>query len=799
MKLSYKWLNEYIDLSDITPQELAEKMTTAGLEVEGVEPAASGTNLVIGEILECVDHPDSDHLHITQTKVGPKEEDVLQIVCGAPNCRKGLKVIVALNGAELPGGKITAKPVRGQESNGMICSLSELGVDKHWLTEYQLSGIEELSDDAPVGEHNVLEYLGLDDTILDVSLTPNRADCNAMWNMAKEVGAILHKEVHWPDYEGKSNIGEPTNFKVKLETEKCPTFYGKVVNHVKVGPTPQWMVNYLHAAGINSINNVVDISNFVMLETGQPLHYYDYSKLPAGDITVVDDREMKMVALDGEEFEIKKGDILITTGGEATGIAGIMGGEESMIDENTKGIFIEAANFDAVSIRKTSIRLNLITEAAQHFTKGVEPLAMQKAVDRSVQLLTEYADASGFEETIVVGKKEYEPKVVKETLSHCNELLGTSFTMDQVVEVLTALDFKPEVNGDEITCHIPSYRTDIERNADIDEEVIRMIGFDSLEDTLPLMSATVGQLSPIQRLRRKTREIMTGFNLHEIITYTLVNDDFIEHAYAPLGEAVALAMPMSEARKYVRTSLMNSVLECAQYNEAHQSSNNNFYEISKVYAKDKEEERLAILLDGSLHEDLLHKTNLKGDFYTLKGILVSYLEKCGFQGSRIHINPNESDTEHFHPYRSAEVWLDKNKLGVFGEVHPEYAKKFDLKNVVYAEISLDGLLSSKASKVRFVPLEKYPSVSRDIAFVVKKEVSAKELLEAVRKAGSKIVKSAEIFDVYEGEHVEEGSKSVALRIIYQSSDHTLTENEIQEAHNHILEGLKTRVNAQLRA
>ncbi len=484
MRLSYKWLSEYVDLSGITPEELAEKMTTAGLEVEGVEPMAQGTNLVIGEVVECEDIPET-HLHATVTRIGPNPEDVTKIVCGAPNCRKGLKVIAALPGAELPGGTITAKPLRGYESNGMLCALYELGVDKKNLTEYQLSGIEELPADAPVGERNVFGYLGLDDTILDVSLTPNRADCSAMWNMAKEVGAILHREVRWPDYEGKADTGTPTSFRVASNTDKCPAFTGKVVNHVKVGPSPKWMVNYLHAAGMNSINNVVDISNFVMLETGQPLHYYNLAKLSAGDITVVDDRELTMTALDGEQFDIKKGDLLITTGGEATGIAGIMGGEESMIDETTEGIFIEAANFNAVSVRRTSIRLNLITEAAQRFTKGIEPLSMKKAVDRSVQLLEKYADASGFEETILCGDHSYQPVVVKETLSHCNDLLGTEFTMEQVTEALKWLDFKPEVNGDEIICHIPSYRTDIERPADIDEEVIRLIGFDSLKSTLP--------------------------------------------------------------------------------------------------------------------------------------------------------------------------------------------------------------------------------------------------------------------------------------------------------------------------
>ncbi len=799
MKLSYKWLSEYVDLSGISPEELAQRMTTAGLEVEGLEPAASGTNLVIGEVLDCWDHPDSDHLHVTKVRVGDKPEDVYQIVCGAPNVRAGLKVIVALVGAELPGGKILVKPVRGQDSNGMICSLYELGVDKHWLSEKQISGIEELPADAPVGETKVLEYLGLDDTVLDVSLTPNRADCLSMWNMAKEVGAILHREVRWPDYEGKSDVGEKGDFRLALNTEKCSCFYGKVVNHVKVGPSPKWMVDYLHAAGINSINNVVDISNFVMMETGQPLHYYDLSKLPHHEITVVDDREMKMVALDGEEFEICKGDLLITTGGEATGIAGVMGGEESMIDENTQAIFIEAAHFDQVAVRRTSIRLNLITEAAQRFTKGVEVLGMRKAMDRSVQLLAEYADASGFEETIVAGNENYQPVVVKETLTRCNELLGTAFTMEQVEDVLTALDFQPEINGDEIICHIPSYRIDIERPADIDEEIIRLIGFDSLQNTLPALSATVGQMTPAQKLRRTIRDTMTGFGLHEIVTYTLIGENFVNNAYAPVGEAIALAMPMSEARKYIRTSLLNSVLECAQYNRAHQNVNNHLFEISKVYGKGTEEERLAILLDGNVHDDPLHGHVIPGDFYAMKGMITSWLEKCGYSAGRVRFNENHRDTEHFHPFMSAEVLVDNNFLGVFGRIHPEYESRFDLKDVVYAELSLEPLFRGKGSRIRYSALDRYPSVSRDIALVLKKEITASQLLDVVKKAGRKLVRSSEIFDIYEGSHVPEGYKSVALRIIYQAPDHTLTDEEITQAHTTILTSLKKQLDAELRA
>ena len=793
MRLSYKWLKEYVDLSGITPEVLAEKMTTAGLEVEGLEPMAQAEGLVIGEVMECED-VEGTHLHKTQTFVGDK---TYQIVCGAPNCRKGLKVIVALPGAKLPGGTIEAKPLHGMESNGMLCALFELGVDRKSLRQDQIDGIEELPADAPVGETDVLGYLGLDDTILDVSLTPNRADCSAMWNMAKEVGAILHREVKWPDYEGKSDIGTDTDFEVNLSSSKCSCYYGKVINHVKVGPSPKWLREYLNAAGMNSINNVVDISNFVMLETGQPLHYYDLSKLKKHEITVVDDRELTMTALDGVEFKIEKGDILITTDGEATGIAGIMGGEESMIDENTTGIFVEAAHFDHASIRHTSIRLNLITEAAQRFTKGIETPAMQKAMDRSVQLLSEYAEADGFEKTVIAGQTGYQPQTVTETLSHCNGLLGTDFTMDQVVETLKWLDFRPEVNGEEITCHIPSYRIDIEGKADIDEEIVRLIGFDSIGSTLPEIAATVGQLSPVQSFRRTTRDLMKSFGFNEIVTYTLVNDDYARNGFNPLGEPISLAMPMSEARKNVRTNLINSVMEVVQYNEAHQNSDLSFFEISKVYAKEKEDERLAIVLDGSVESDRLHRYEIPGDFYALKGIILTWLSRYGFAGSRIAVKENTMDTEHFHPYRSAEIYLDRKLLGVFGELHPDYAKKFDCKRVCYAELSIEPVLNAKTGRIRFTELPKFPSVSRDIALVVDGSVTAGEILKTARNSGAKILVDCEVFDVYEGEHVAEGQKSVALTLTYQT-DHTLRDEEITEAHEKILNNLKKKLNAELR-
>lgn len=798
MRLSINWLKEYVNLDGVTPEELAEKLTRAGLEVEGIEKVAEGTNLVIGEVLTCVEHPDSDHLHVTTVNVG---DEVLGIVCGAPNVAAGQKVIVSKVGAKLAGGfEIKPAKVRGVESNGMICSLSELGVDKKWQTEEQLSGIYVFENDAPVGETKVLEYLGLDDTILDIGLTPNRADCNAMWNIAREVGAVLHREVKLPACENASDIGTETNFKLASTTEKCPVFVGKVVNHVKVGPSPKWMQNYLHSYGIKSINNVVDISNYVMIETGQPLHYYDLSKLPHHEITVVDDVDMMMQALDGIDYEIKKGDLLITTGGVPTGIAGIMGGEESKIDENTTSIFIEAAAFNAVSIRNTSRRLGLATEAASHFIKGLEPLSQIKAVDRSVQLLSELAEASGFEENVMVGSIDYTAKTVTETLTHCNTLLGTDFAMEDVLKVLTELNLSPVQDGDSFTCTIPSYRTDLNIREDIDEEIIRMLGYEGLKKTLPTMEATVGELTPVQKARRTVRSTLTGLGLSEAITYTLVSGAAIDDgSLMSFGDAVELASPMSEERRYVRTALLPKLLECLSHNAAHKNENVNLFEISTVYAVGDCQERIGLVMSGNLLASKLHKIEVASDFYTLKGVLEALLKQLGITSNRLAYKENTEDTHNFHPYRSACIYLGKQLLGVMGEIHPSVIKEMGLpKGSVYAEIRLDLLMDVKLSKVKFKPIAKYPSVKRDIALVVKSDVQAQQLSAVISKAGKALVKNIDVFDVYEGEHVEKGYKSVALSIVYQADDHTLTEQEITTVHTSILNALEKSTGAVLR-
>ncbi|MCF0110626.1 MAG: phenylalanine--tRNA ligase subunit beta, partial [Erysipelotrichaceae bacterium] len=778
-----------------SPEELADRITHAGLEVEGMETMAYGTNLCIGHVDSCVAHPNSDHLHVCQVNVGT---DVRQIVCGAPNVAEGQNVIVALPGCKLHGGEIKAGAIRGEKSDGMICSLSELGVDKKQLTEAQLSGIEVLPSDAPVGSKDVLAYLSLDDTILDVGLTPNRNDCLAMWAMAKQVGAVLNRTVTLPDYSKEVKEEKPT-LTVQSHTEKCPLFLGKIINHVTIKESPKWIKDALQGAGVKSINNVVDISNLVMLETGQPLHFYDLAKIPAREITVVDGLKETYTALDGIGYEIEPEDIMITTGGKAIGIAGIMGGDDSKIDEETKGIIIEAAQFNHVSIRNSSRRLNCMTEAAMHFTKGVEPLAGVKAVARSVQLLMEYADASGIEETVVCGTIHDEKKKVSVTLSHINALLGTDFDIVAATDPLARLDFHPEVNGETITCTIPSYRTDIEIAENLIEEIIQILGFENIVSTLPKMPTTEGQLSENGYKRRKIKTLLHGMGMTEVVTYSLVSPRHISEAVMPADGCIELSNPISDERRYYRNSLTPSMLDTIAYNQAHSNENYGLYEIANVYDKNgNQQERLSLAISNTIVQSKWQKMTMAGDFYVMKGRITAVLEQLGFDEKRVSFKVNTTDTETFHPGQSAEVYLGKDLIGIFGRIHPKKEKQYDIEPCVIGELNLNLVYDAKPSKIKFVPICKFPSVSYDLAVVVKEDVMVGDLLACVRKAGGKLMKDVEVFDIYRGKGIEEGHKSIAISMTYQSEEKTLTDNDLAPCQKKVMDSLVKDFNAQLR-
>ena len=798
MKLSLKWLSDFIDLSGLSDEQIMDQMVKCGFEVESIEKLSEGTNLVVGKVIECKDHPNSDHLHLTKTDIGT---EVLDIVCGAPNCREGLKVIVAKVGAKLPGGEIKAGVIRGEASNGMLCSLKELGIKEEILPADSPShnGIEELDDRFEVGDTDILNKLGYEDTVFDVSIYANRPDCLSMYAMAKEMGAILDRKVTLPDYEGAADIGEKSDFILKSESKNCPHFLAKVVNSVTIKESPEWMKQHLRANGVKCINNLVDISNYVMLETGQPLHFYDLRSNPAKEITVEDDYEGTYTALDGVEYRIEKGDLMITSENRPIGIAGIMGGDNTKILDDTSSLIIEAALFDHAQIRRTANRLGLQTEAAARFSKGLEPLSQHKAVDRAVQLLIELADAKGFEKTVEFGKADYEPYEISESLTHLNALIGKEYTMDEAVAVMKRLSFDVRVEKDNFITSIPSYRaTDLVIPEDIDEEIVRLTDFDDLVSTLPLLPQTVGKLSNMQRIRRVARDILTKHGFYDTVNYTLVSDKYIDEAILPSGKAVELISPLSDARRYVRTSLMNSLLEALAYNLDHYNSNVNIFEISKVYSEGNEEERLGIMLQGNTIEQKLKHLELKADFYVIKGIVMEILNSLGFELGRIQLKENDLDIRHFHPYQSAVLIMNNKPLCIFGKLHPTYLKSLKLNDVYYAEMILDDLADTNPGKVKAPIVSKYPAVSRDVSLMLKEDVKAADLLSTIKKVGGKLVKSSDVFDVYMGEHIEKGYKSVSLNIVYEDREKTLKSEDVNDVHNRIVEELLSRFDATQR-
>ena len=802
MKISKKWLERYMDLGQRSMDEIATTVTNAGFEVEDIVPLSQGTNLVIGEVLTCKDHPDSDHLHITTVNTG---DQVRPIVCGAPNVAARQKVIVALPGAKLPGGEIKSGKIRGEVSDGMICSLAELGVDKHTLSEAQLSGIEVLDQDAPVGHTDPLGYLGYDDTVLDIGLTPNRADCQAAWNMASETAAILNIPCQLPEVAGAADIASdvPTQLKIVSETEKCPHFYGKVVNSVTIKPSPKWMQELLRASGMNSINNVVDISNIVMLETGQPMHFYDKNALPHQEITVKDNLDTDYTTLDGETYHLQSGDVVITSNGQPIGIGGVMGGNDSKVEDNTQGIIIECASFDHVSIRNTARRLNLNTESSIRYQKGIEPLAAKKAIDRAVNLLIQYADAKDFEQTVEFGCDHYEEKTITCTVEQLNHRLGTDFAKEEIVDVFARLNLEPTVEGTTINVKVPSTRQDLEGMADLSEEVIRMIGYDRLPSTLPVMEMTEGKLNPQQRQRRFIQTFLCENGLQDAITYTLVSSAKKENAIFSTGDALELPTPLSEERRYLRTSILPSLLESAAYNHSRGNKGVNMFEISELTSTQGVIEHLAIVLTGAMNETRWLKTSTPADFYTLKGLVETILERSGISENRLFFKPNQKDTTHFHPGRSAEVYIGKDLIGLMGEIHPLYANEVGLKHAVMAELDLDQILETKKSKIRFTPVSKYPAVYRDLAFVVEKDLPASKIVEVIKRSGKlgkeSIVKNVDVFDVYQGEHVGEHEKSIALTMTFQSDVQTLDDKTITTIFNSIIDAIVNQCKATLRS
>ncbi|TFD92467.1 phenylalanine--tRNA ligase subunit beta [Jeotgalibacillus sp. R-1-5s-1] len=804
MFVSYKWLEEYVDLSGITPEELADKITRSGIEVEGVEVPGEGiSGVVVGHVLSCEKHPEADKLNICQVDVG--EEEPVQIICGAANVGAGQKVAAAKVGAVLPDNfKIKKAKLRGEASHGMICSLQELGVEGKLVTKEYSEGIFNFPQDAEVGA-DAIEALMLDDSILELGLTPNRADAMSMIGVAYEVGAILDRLVKLPDLS-YDTVSKQAADDVKLTVEakkENPVYLAKVVKNVKVKPSPQWMQNRLVAAGIRPHNNIVDITNYILIEYGQPLHAFDLDQVGTGEILVrLANEGEKIKTLDEAERTLQSHHLVITNGKEPIAIAGVMGGYDSEVTSETVNVVIESAYFAPSSVRQTSKDLGLRSEASSRFEKGVDPKRVALAAERAAQLMAQYAEGDVSEGTVAFDELSKEEKRISVSLEKINRVTGTDLSENEVLDLFRRLQITAEESDGVIHVSAPTRRGDLEIEEDLIEEVARLYGYDLIPMTLPVHATNPGGLSARQQKRRLIRQTAEGAGLTQAVTYSLTNEQKATEFALDTTETVKLLMPMSEERSQLRLSIIPQLLESVSYNRARQKDSSAFYEIGSVFLKTadqelpKEEEHLAGALTGlwQLHPWQGEKKPV--DFYVVKGILDAIWDRLGIKEE---IRYETAKMDQLHPGRTAAIYFKEEQIGIVGQVHPVKEKELDLKETYVFEVKLESVYAHDAEPLKYSAIPRYPSITRDIALVTDRTVNAGTLETIIKEAGGKLLKSVQLFDLYEGDRMEEGKKSLAFSLLYMDPERTLTDEEVGNVHNRVLEAVKEKAGAELRS
>lgn len=804
MKLSTNFVKDYVDI-DVDVKTLAEDMTNVGNEYDEAGKLLNATKLIIGEVLECEEHPDSDHLHVCKVNVG---NEVLNIVCGAPNVRKGLKVIVALDGAELPGGTIKKGVIRGQESNGMLCSMLELGLEHKFADDVDKTGIHELPLDAPIGE-DPIKYMEMDDEVIDFDLTANRGDLLSILGMAYEIGAIYDKKVKDIDLTHGENKEDINNdFKVEVNTENCSIFLAKRVENIKIAESPAFIKSRLIASGIRPINNVVDISNYVMLETGQPLHFYDADTLKGKiEVRMASEGE-KLFTLDGKERTLSDEDIVISDGERAIGLAGVMGGLDTEITDNTKNVLIEAAIFDGVKIRKTSKQI-LRSEASSRFEKGLDPNRTYMAIERACKLLEEYADGE-----VVGGIAKYDEsdranRDIDITFKKINDVLGMNIPKKDVLDVFRRLDFGVLINGESsnfteteeqlkniesIVVSVPRRRSDISIKEDLIEEVGRIYGVNNIVGKLPEMPMKAGSYD---KVTRGIRNKLIDLGLNETLTYILVNDKEAKHFTKDDTEIVSLLDPMTEERNTLRHSILPSLLKVYEYNKARSNKDISVFEIGKAFYKKGEEygenNKVAALISGDFYLGVDNKK--QADFYILKGLAEELLDYLGYANRYSFVIKEDKMPEELHPGQSALISVNNDVVGIIGRVHPNLEKD----NVFVFEIDLDKLLDKKVGKMKYKEFSKFPSIKKDLAVVVDKEITSEQIGTWIKKAAGSSLSNIDVFDVYTGKGIEENKKSIAYSLTFEKMDRTLTDEEINDSLEKVVEVLEKKLGATLRA
>ncbi|ATP41384.1 phenylalanine--tRNA ligase subunit beta [Solibacillus sp. R5-41] len=793
MLVSLKWLSQYVDFESLTANELAEKITRAGIEVDAVIDRSQGmTNVVVGHVVSKEKHPEADKLNVCQVDVG--EEELQQIVCGAPNVDAGQKVIVARPGAKLPGGiKIKKAKLRGQESNGMICSLQELGIEGRLVPKAYAEGIYVLPADSVPGA-DVLALLGLDDTVLELGLTPNRSDAMSMLGVAYDVAAILGQDVKLPVITYAKATEKATDLlKLRVENiEANPMYAAKVVKNIEVKDSPLWLQHYLMAAGVRPLNNVVDITNYVLMEYGQPLHAFDYDQLETGEIVtrLAKDGET-MTTLDDQERKFASHNLVITNGLEAEAIAGVMGGAKSEVSNATKTVVIESAYFNPASVRRTSKEIGLRSDSSARFEKGVDPNRVLVAAERAAQLLAELANGEVLEGTVLVDELDKTPVRIVVSPDFINGRLGMKISLEDMLEILERLKFDVEAANGVLVIDAPTRRGDIKIPEDIVEEIARMYGYDEIPMSLPA-GDQVGKLTAYQAGRRIVRNVMEGAGLYQAVTYSLTSSASAQKFALKEESTTKLLMPMSEDRSTLRQSLIPHLVEAASYNVARQAETVAFYEIGSVFfgqtadGTPVEEEHLALVLTGKWIDNSWQGEKKNVDFFVAKGMIEAVFAKLGLTNK---VTYAKAVVDGLHPGRTAEILLDGEKIGVLAQLHPQEQKAMDVKETYVAELNLHAILKAAKEDLIYSVVPRFPVMTRDIALELDRTVPAGEMVEVIKNAGTKLLKDVKVFDVYEGEKMTEGKKSVAFSLKYFDPERTLTDDEVVAAHNKVLKAL----------
>lgn len=788
--ISLNWVKDYIDIENEDLNKLAVKITKAGVNVEKVISKRIN-NLVIGKVISCEMHPDSDHLHICMVDTG---SETLQIVCGAPNVREGLKVIVALPGAILPGNfEIKKGTIRGVESNGMLCALFELGVEEKTDENYA-KGIHEVEDNVKVGtDANI--YLGTDDTNYELDVHKHRNnDCYYHIGFAYEIASILNKKVTLPNlqyHEVEDDINN--HFTLEVNTNKCPYYLAKMVKDIKVGPSPEFIRKRLVSAGMRSINNVVDISNYVMLEFGQPMHFFDYDKL-GNKILVRDAKENEeVITLDGKNRVLTPNDIVITDTNKPVCIAGVMGGENTEVDDNTKNILIESAIFDGISIRNTANRLNLKSEASIRYGKGLNYEYTNMAIDRACYLLEKYADAKVLTGIVSHDKLDKTPKQITFESKEVSNLLGLTLTNEDIKTELDRLGFEYEYKDNKFIATIPNRRLDIDPYVnDIAEEIGRLYGYHNLKSTLPKTNTRRGVYVGDVEIRKDVSKRLRTLGLNECKTYTLTTPDMAKMFKYDNRESIVLPNPISIDKSVIRTSILPSLLNTYQYNKSRGVKDVLIYEIAKTYDTNYQEvSKVAMLLKGSYLSNSWQGININVDFYLVKGIIENLFNYLGFKN---RYSFEVVSVPELHPGISAKILVDREEIGIIGKLHPNISND----DIYVCEFSLTSLYNKKIKPIKYKETSKYPSIVKDVSFIVDKDTMAIDIKNTIKKSGGRLLESITVFDYYSGDKIDLDKKSLAFKLTFTDSSRTLEEKEVMDIFNKIISDVVTKHDAVLR-